>query len=286
MNYPPWLKVKAVSQEKVNYLADILKNAELHTICESAYCPNVGQCFSQRTATFLIMGNICTRNCSFCAVQKGNPAPLDPTEPQRLARTVKTLGLKYVVITSVTRDDLADGGVRHFADCVNVVREFCGNIPIEILVPDFKGLKNSIQTLINICPTVISHNMETVQRLYTKIRPKSTYESSLDLLRQIKRGNASIFTKSGFMLGLDEKYWEIQELMSHLRENGCDFLTIGQYLAPSPKHIPISRYVPPEEFEVFREQGLAMGFRHVEAGPLVRSSFQAQDALIKVSEKQ
>ena len=247
----------------------------LHTICESALCPNLGDCFSQRTATFLLLGNTCTRNCTFCAVKQGVPNPVDANEPQHLAEAVEKLGLRHVVITSVTRDDLPDGGASHFARTIALLQEKDQELTVEVLIPDFCGSLRSLKMIVDARPDVINHNLETVPRLYSEVRPKADFRRSLELLRQVKELDSRIVAKSGLMVGLGETREELLGVMEELRRVKCDLLTIGQYLQPSPSHHPVVRYIPPEEFLDYARTGKEMGFRAVASAPLVRSSFNA-----------
>lgn len=273
---PPWIRVKARPMDEVGKVAGLLRDHHLHTVCEEASCPNLGECFARGTATFLIMGDVCTRRCPFCDVAHGRPAQLDPLEAQHLAETVQALRLRYVVITSVTRDDLEDGGAGHFARCVAEIRKQAEKTRVEILVPDFlRHLPEAVQALGACLPDVFNHNLETVPRIYAATRPGADYRQSLQLLKLFKQHYPGIPTKSGLMVGLGETDGEIREVMRDLRQHDCDMLTIGQYLRPSRHHLPVQRYVPPEQFGVFEELGLRMGFSRVAAGPLVRSSYHA-----------
>lgn len=276
--YPPWLKIKAVSLAEQNKVEKILRTSKLHTVCEQAKCPNLGECFAQKTATFLIMGYECTRSCGFCAVQHGKPAAVDPMEPSRLAEAVRAMGLKYVVITSVARDDLSDGGAAHFASSIRAVSNSNAGIRIEVLIPDFQGSIEALRIVVEAKPAVVNHNLETVLRLYPKVRPEADYNRSLEVLRSIKQLSKDTLTKSGLMLGLGENEQEIYQAMEDLREVDCDLLTIGQYLAPSSEHVPVQRYYSPAEFETIRKRGLNLGFKYVASAPLVRSSYHAVDA--------
>jgi lipoyl synthase len=273
---PSWIRVKAPAAPEVGKLTDLLRDHHLHTVCEEANCPNLGECFQRGTATFMIMGDVCTRRCPFCDVAHGKPAALDPLEPKRLADAVQAMNLRYVVVTSVTRDDLNDGGAAHFARCVAEIRKTSENTRVEILVPDFRRHVSAALLGLGIClPDVFNHNLETVPRLYAESRPGADYHESLQLLRRFKGCYPGIPTKSGLMVGLGETDEEILEVMRDLRWHGCDMLTIGQYLRPSRHHLPVQRYVTPEQFEVFRVAGLEMGFSQIASGPLVRSSYQA-----------
>ena len=275
MKKPPWLKKRIPSFQDLQKVKSILEEADLHTVCEEARCPNLGDCFCSGTATFLILGRICTRNCGFCAVEHRSPVPPDEAEPEKLAQAVKKMGLQYVVITSVTRDDLPDGGAFLFAKTIQAIRALDSKIKIEVLIPDFKGDLNSLKDVLKENPDVLNHNIETISRLYHQVRPQADYQRSLDLLRRSKENYPHIPTKSGFMLGLGETQEEGLELLRDLRETGCDFLTIGQYLQPRPDRLPVVRFIPPEEFEEYKRIGEEMGFKAVASGPFVRSSFQA-----------
>jgi lipoic acid synthetase len=272
---PPWLKKRLPPIQDLMKVKSILEETALHTVCEEARCPNLGDCFSNGTATILILGEICTRNCGFCAVQHGLPVALDEAEPERVARAVKRMGLRYVVITSVTRDDLDDGGASHFAKTIQAIRSLDQRIKVEVLVPDFGGESSSLAIVLNEGPDVLNHNIETIPRLYPRVRPQADYIRSLDLLKRSKMEYSRIVIKSGFMLGLGEEKEEVLELMEDLKRVGCSLLTIGQYLQPRPDRLPVLRYVTPEEFEECRRIGEEMGFRSVSSGPFVRSSFHA-----------
>lgn len=274
---PPWLKREVPKGNENRFTSGILDELRLETVCENAKCPNRMECYAQKTATFMILGNVCTRPCGFCAVQRGKPEDLELDEPTRVAEAAFRLGLKHVVITSVTRDDLPDGGGDHFCQCVIAVREKTG-ATIEVLTPDFVRHKHGLDRVIESAPEVFNHNMETVPRLYRKVRgPKSEYNWTLELLAYIKRKNPSIKTKSGLMLGLGETRDELLDCLADLRSHDCDFLTLGQYLQPGPKYLPVERYVPPEEFEELRLLAKGMGFKKVASGPFVRSSYHAKD---------
>lgn len=273
---PPWIRVKAPIGPKVEQLKSVLRRQRLHTVCEEASCPNIGECFSHGTATFMIMGDVCTRRCPFCAVAHGRPGPLDGAEPSRLAETVADMGLRYVVVTSVDRDDLRDGGAGHFADCVAELRARCPELRIEILVPDFRGRRDkALDALASFPPDVFNHNLETVPRLYRKARPGSDYQWSLDLIAAFKAANPAVPTKSGLMLGLGETHDEVVEVLRDLRAHDCDMLTLGQYLQPSRFHLAVERYWTPEEFEDLGKLARSFGFANVASGPLVRSSYHA-----------
>ena len=273
---PPWLRVRLVGGGE-NYTAvrDLVRGQSLHTICEAAHCPNMGECWERRTATFLILGEICTRGCRFCAVTKGTPEAVDWAEPERLAQAVQAMKLRYVVITSVDRDDLDDGGAAIFVETIRQIRSRTPDCGIEVLVPDFQGKREDIAAVVAARPNVFNHNLETAPRLYRRVRPGSRYERSLEVLRFGKEVDGGILTKTGLMVGLGETEDEVLQVMADARQNGVDILTIGQYLRPSTWHLPIERYYTPEEFARLRDQGLRMGYRHVESGPLVRSSYHA-----------
>jgi lipoic acid synthetase len=274
---PDWIRLKAGSPTTRFYeIKQILREHNLHTVCEEASCPNIGECFGKGTATFMIMGDKCTRRCPFCDVGHGRPDPLDPDEPQNLARTIAALKLKYVVITSVDRDDLRDGGAQHFVDCIRAVRELSPATKIEILTPDFRGrLERALAILDAGPPDVMNHNLETVPRLYRQARPGSDYAHSLALLRDFRAAHPHVPTKSGLMVGLGETNDEIIEVMRDLREHDVDMLTIGQYLQPSKHHLPVTRYVHPDEFHMFGQEAEKMGFVNAACGPMVRSSYHA-----------
>jgi lipoyl synthase len=274
---PPWLKKKIPPFQDLQRIKSILTEAELHTVCEEARCPNLGECFSQGTATLLILGRVCTRDCGFCAVEHGSPVPPDEAEPLHVAQAMKRMGLRYVVITSVTRDDLSDGGAYHFARTIQAIREMDQGIKVEVLIPDFKGDWRSLGQVLQAGPDVLNHNIETVRRLYPEVRPQADYERSLHLLKRSKESHPHIRTKSGFMLGLGESREEVLGLLQDLREARCDFLTIGQYLQPHPNRLPVMKYIEPEEFDAYRKIGEEIGFKMVFSGPFVRSSFHASE---------
>jgi len=275
---PEWLRLSPLDPAMLNRMSRLMRGLKLHTVCESAMCPNRTKCFAEGTATFMILGDVCTRNCTFCAVNKGNPLPLDPQEPEHVVDAVSKLGLRYVVITSVTRDDLPDGGASHFAQTIGAIRKYDSNIKVEALVPDFKGSLAALQAVVEAHPAVLNHNVETVSRLYPEVRPQAEYQRSLTLLEQTKLLDSTLLTKSGIMLGLGEDRQEVIDVMADLRAVGCDVLTIGQYLQPSFKHHRLVRYVTPVEFAEYQKLGEEMGFNSVVTGPLVRSSFHAADA--------
>ena len=324
---PNWLRIKLSTGKNFNEIKGILRENKLHTVCEEALCPNIGECFEQRTATFLILGNTCTRQCGFCAVKKGSPFGVDEGEPLRIAEAVKKMNLRYVVITSVTRDDLPDGGASVYAQTIQCIREYVEDCTIEVLIPDFGGSSEALETVLNARPDILNHNIETVPRLYSQVRPMADYKRSLKLLKNAKetitvhphpcpppslrlcsgqargrkysgnkcspppvggvRGGGVLLqetvneltTKSGLMLGLGEEWHEIISVMQAIRDAGCDILTIGQYLSPKKDAVPIQRYYTPEEFTMLKMEGERMGFKHVESGPLVRSSYHAKAQL-------
>ncbi|MGH9675216.1 MAG: lipoyl synthase [Bryobacteraceae bacterium] len=275
---PPWLRAPAPVGANYRELKSLVERLRLHTVCESAACPNVGECWNRRTATFMILGNVCTRRCGFCAVQKGPPLEVDADEPRRVGEAVRALGLRYAVVTSVNRDDLRDGGARQFAQTIAAIREAVAGCGVEVLVPDFQGSAEAVRIVMDAAPDVLNHNTETVPRLYRQVRLGARYERSLELLALAKRLRPEIRSKSGLMLGIGERIGEVREVMRDLRVHGVDILTLGQYLRPSPRHLPVMRFVPPEEFAALRAEGLELGFRHVESGPLVRSSYHADTA--------
>ena len=275
---PSWLRAPAPVGDNYRDLKTLITDLKLHTVCESAACPNVGECWNRRTATFMILGNVCTRRCGFCAVQKGGPLPVDYDEPRRVAEAVAIMGLNYAVVTSVNRDDRKDGGAELFALTIEAIRDRVPGCKVEVLVPDFQGSHPAMKTVMDARPDVLNHNTETVPRLYRQVRLGARYERSLDMLRYAKELRPETPVKSGLMLGLGELEEEVLQVMRDLRAHSVDIVTIGQYLRPSPKHLPIIRYVPPVEFDRLRDAGAAMGFAHVEAGPLVRSSYHADDS--------
>ena len=276
---PQWLRAPAPVGENFRELKSLIDSMGLHTVCESAACPNIGDCWNRRTATFMILGNVCTRRCGFCAVQKGAPLAVDYDEPRRVAEAASAMGLRYAVITSVNRDDRKDGGAELFALTIQAIRERIPGCRVEVLVPDFQGSREAMEIVMAARPDVLNHNTETVPRLYRQVRLGARYERSLDMLACAKEISPGTPTKSGLMLGLGETHAEVLEVMRDLRAHGVDILTLGQYLRPSPRHLPIVRYVPPSEFDELRRSGYGMGFAHVEAGPLVRSSYHASDAV-------
>ena len=277
---PEWLRAPAPVGDNYRRVKSLVQDLRLHTVCESAACPNLGECWNHKTATFMILGNVCTRRCGFCAVRKGGPLPADYDEPRRVAEAAEALGLKYAVITSVNRDDRKDGGAELFALTIRAIRERLPDCRVEVLIPDFQGSHAALDAVLDDAPDVLNHNLETVPRLYPQVRLGARYERSLDILAQSKRGRPEIPTKSGLMLGLGELADEVLQVMRDLRARGVDILTLGQYLRPTEKHLPVVRYVPPAEFSELRRSGYEMGFRHVESGPLVRSSYHAAGAIM------
>lgn len=277
--HPDWLKVRIGGGENYSKVKSLLRSAKLHTICEEAKCPNIAECFGAGTAVFLILGNICTRNCRYCNVTHGVPTSLNPSEPHDVAESVRALGLKYVVVTSVTRDDLSDGGASVFFETIQEIRRLNGDCTIEVLIPDFKAELSALQKIIDAAPDVINHNIEVVEELFPLIRPQGNYQRSLNVLQAIKTKDGSVPTKSGFMVGLGETTEQIYATMQDLIAAQVDFLTIGQYLQPTRTHVEVKKYYTPEEFFEMKTAALKLGFCHVESGPLVRSSYHAQDAL-------
>ncbi len=280
---PVWLRRKLPDPEALKKMRGLLQRFALNTVCEGALCPNQGECFGRGTATFLILGRTCTRNCTFCAIpsEEHPPAP-DPGEPDRIAQAAAELGLTHVVITSVTRDDLEDGGSSHFATTVKALKKRNPQIVVEVLIPDFQGSPTALEKVVESNPDIINHNLETVPRLYPEVRPQAMYSRSIDLLKMVKGFNPGKITKSGLMLGLGEEKEEVLQVMANLRSVSCDLLTLGQYLQPSGRHHPVVRYIPPEEFEELRREGEEMGFRGVFSAPLVRSSFHAAEVFGKI----
>jgi lipoic acid synthetase len=277
--HPDWIKVRAPTSPEYFRTRALLAELKLHTVCQEASCPNIGECFGHRTATFMLMGDVCTRNCPYCAVTHGRVRPLDPDEPRRIANAVSRLGLQHVVVTSVDRDDLNDGGAGHFAATAHAIKQTTPTTRVEVLVPDFKGELQSVETVVRAPVDIYNHNVETVPSLYRKCRPGGHYQVSLEVLAHAKRTaeklGRDLLTKTGIMLGLGEEPEELMQVLRELRAVDCDILTLGQYLRPSLDHLPVVRYVPPAEFAQLRRDGLSLGFRHVESGPLVRSSYHA-----------
>ena len=272
---PAWLRVQAPGGPNYVALKGMMRELGLHTVCEEAHCPNVGECWEHRAATFMILGDVCTRNCAYCAVAHGTPQPLDHGEPARLGVAVQRMGLKHVVITSVDRDDLEHGGAESFAACIGEIRNRLSETSVEVLIPDFKGDAVALRIVVGAGPDILNHNVETIERLYRLARPGGRYARALELLRRAKQVDPSLLTKSGIMCGLGEEWDELVATMRDVRAQGVDILTLGQYLRPSSEHLPVARYYTPDEFAELREIGLALGYRHVEAGPLVRSSYHA-----------
>jgi len=277
---PSWIKKKiSLDNSNIAEVKKLIDSSHLHTVCQSAKCPNIFECFSRKTSTFMLMGNICTRNCAFCGVDSGRPGHLDKLEPEKIARAVKEMGLKYVVITSVTRDDLDDGGASHFLATVNAIKKLDSGVKAECLIPDLGGDHKSLEKLLSGDPDVLNHNVETVKENYGKARKQADYNRSLDVLLKAKNLRPDIYTKSGFMLGLGETRQQVSQLLKDLKKNKVDIITIGQYLQPSPENIKVSKYYKPEEFEEIKKEAIALGFMDVEAGPFVRSSYCAEAVL-------
>lgn len=281
---PEWIKVRVPGGDSYDNLKTLMRSKQLHTVCEEAHCPNIGECWGAGTATFLIMGDICTRSCGFCDIKTGRPQPLDWAEPERVAQAVKAMNLKHVVITSVNRDERKDGGAPIFAGCIKRIRELQPGCSIEVLIPDFKGSREALQIVMDARPEILNHNVETVPRLFKKVQPQDKYEWAMTTLHNAKAMDAQVLTKSGIMLGLGEEYDEVVAVMRDLRECGVDILTLGQYLQPSKEHLPIEKYYHPDEFATLKELGYEMGFRWVESGPLVRSSYRADQQVALLSE--
>jgi lipoyl synthase len=273
--HPDWIKVKAPGNPNYLRLKQILREKNLHTVCEEARCPNIGECWGNKTATFLILGDTCTRGCRFCAIDKGKPVALDPEEPRNVALVVKDLGLDHIVVTSVNRDDLPDGGAAHFAKTVFWIKALNPQIRVELLIPDFEGNLQALRTVVQSGIEILNHNIETVPRLYGKVRPGHSYECSLNILTEAKKFRDDVLTKSGLMLGVGETYNEVVATLQELREKKVDIVTLGQYLQPSTRQLKVDRYVTPAEFKELKMAGEKLGFRHVESGPLVRSSYHA-----------
>ncbi len=274
-NRPEWLRVRLPGGPNYTQLKEIMRGLELHTVCEEARCPNIGECWEARTATFMILGDTCTRACGFCAVKTGRPTTLDLGEPLRVAEAVERMGLKHAVITSVNRDELEDGGASIFAATIRQLRKRIPGCGVEVLIPDFMGCEEALARVMQARPDILNHNVETVPRLYPQVRPKGRYHRSLELLQRAKRMDATVFTKSGMMLGLGEELDEVIQVFRDLRAHDVEILTVGQYLRPTVNHLPIARYVTPQEFFELKQEALKLGFRHVESGPLVRSSYHA-----------
>lgn len=279
MTRPEWLRVRATLGDNYRQLKGLLRQLGLHSVCEEALCPNIYECFEARTATFLILGDVCTRRCSFCAIASGRPSGLDRDEPQRVAHAAQVLGLHHIVVTSVARDDLPDGGAAIFAEIIARLRESVPDCSIEVLVPDFGGSRSALEQVMAARPDILNHNVETVPRLYRRVRPSARYFRSLELLQRAKEMDASVLTKSGLMVGLGETWDELLAVLADLRRTDCDIATIGQYLRPTSaqRHLPVEKYYTPAEFQRLKEEALALGFRAVESGPLVRSSYHARN---------
>lgn len=284
MKRPSWLVIPAPTEEDLDRIQTMLDKGHLHSVCESAHCPNIGECFANKTCTFMILGDICTRNCRFCAVTHGKPGAVNAREPEMVGLTAKQLGLKHVVVTSVTRDDLPDGGAGHFAATIHAIRRENPAASVEVLIPDFKGERPPLQQVIDAAPDVINHNVETVPRLYAAVRPQAAYQQSLDLIRNVSlaANPKRIITKSGIMMGLGETKDEVVRVMEDLLNAGCRLLTLGQYLRPSPEHHPVMEYVHPDTFDELADIGKRLGFARVVAGPLVRSSYHAAESFLSV----
>jgi lipoic acid synthetase len=280
---PPWIRVKAPMGDTYEEVRGLMRSKELHTVCEEAMCPNLGECWGSGTATFLMMGDTCTRSCGFCDIKTGRPNPLDWAEPNRIAQSVRAMNLRHVVITSVNRDDRPDGGAPIFAMVIRRIRQLQPGCSIEVLIPDFKGSETALKIVMDAQPEILNHNVETVKRLFKKVQPQDNYEWALSTLRNAKAMDPLVLTKSGIMVGLGETFDEVVETMQDLANEGVDILTIGQYLQPSKKHLPIERYYTPEEFDELRRIGLEMGFKWVESGPLVRSSYHADQQVRELS---
>lgn len=277
---PEWLRIKMQPGNKNNFVENTIEELELNTVCKEANCPNRMECFSRKTATFMILGSVCSRNCRFCNVTNGEPQKVDPREPENVAKAVEKLGLKHVVITSVTRDDIEDGGAQQYVRVIEEIKKLTPDVAIEVLIPDFQGDKDALQKVIAAKPKVINHNVETVPNLYENVRPEAIYSRSLELLKRVKDEDPSIYTKSGIMVGLGESEEQVVALMKDLRGVGCDIMTIGQYLAPSKEHHPVVEYIHPDIFKKYEEIGLSLGFKYVASSPLTRSSYYAGDIIV------
>lgn len=278
---PEWLKIQITDPKKRAKVTELLKHMNLHTVCEEAKCPNLMECFARGTATFMILGSVCTRNCAFCAVTKGKPQPVDPDEPGAVAEAVKKLGLRHTVITTVTRDDLSDGGAGQFAAIIQNIRTLSPQTTVEVLISDLHGDWDALKTIADARPDILGHNVETIPRLYAEVRPKAVYSRSLELLERAKKLDPGILTKSSVMVGLGETHEEVLDVFQDLRKAGCDILTVGQYLAPSNRHHPIVDFIKPDEFDQYEKEAYDMGFLFVASGPLIRSSYHAEEALRK-----
>ena len=273
---PEWMKVRFPGGPNYIHLRTLMRKADLHTVCEEAHCPNMGECWEAGTATFLILGDTCTRSCGFCAIKTGRPQALDIEEPVRVAQTVKLMGVKHAVVTSVNRDELKDGGAGMFATTIREIRRLCPGTTVEVLIPDFKGDQAALDTVLEARPEILNHNTESVPRLYHVVRPQAVYARSLELLRRAKQSAPEMTVKTGIMVGIGERRDEVTDVMRDVAATGCDILTIGQYLRPSPDHLPVDRFYRPDEFDEIAREGEALGIKHVEAGPLVRSSYHAE----------
>ncbi len=278
--YPSWLIKKTPKSSNIRKIRELINDDSVHTVCESAKCPNIGECYSKDTVTFMILGNVCTRNCRFCSVSKGMPSALDPKEPEKIANAAKKLSLKYVVITSVTRDDLSDGGAGHFADTMRAVKRYNPEAKVEVLIPDLQGWEESLSIIVEAKPNIINHNLETVPSLYNRVRPQAGYKRSLNVLKTAKNLKNSLYTKSGIMVGLGEKQEEVVRLMEDLRSVDCDILTIGQYLRPSKEQVEVSEFITPDIFEGYKQTAERLGFKKVFSGPFVRSSYKASEIYV------
>ncbi len=274
---PPWLKVRAPMGENFEELKGLMRGLDLHTVCEEARCPNIGECWNFRTATFLLLGDICTRGCRYCAIGKGKPKALDEDEPERIARAVQRLGLRHAVLTSVNRDDLPDGGAHIFAESIRRIRDYLPGCNVEVLIPDFMGDWHALRMVLEARPDVLNHNIETVRRIFRRFRPKATYDQSLELLRRAREFDPALRTKSGLMVGAGETIDEVLEVLDDLRTCDVQVMTIGQYLPPASDYWPLDRYYTPDEFDFLKQEGLRRGFKRVESGPLVRSSYHAHE---------
>ncbi|QSQ09598.1 Lipoyl synthase [Koleobacter methoxysyntrophicus] len=283
---PPWLTRRVPKAEVLEEMKDMLEGLGLHTVCESAHCPNIGECFAKKTATFMILGDRCTRNCRFCAVTSEKPLPVDKDEPIRVARAVENLRLKHVVITSVTRDDLEDGGAFIFASTISEIKKINPPPTIEVLIPDFQGSIQALGKVIDAHPEIIAHNVETVPRLYPQVRPQADYRRSLNIIKMVKDKQPDIYTKSGLMVGLGETKEEVLGLMDDLRGSGCDIITIGQYLRPSSKHLEVKEFIKPEVFEYYKNEALKKGFKHAASSPFVRSSYNSEEFFLTLTKRQ
>jgi len=283
---PPWLTRRVPKAEVLEEMKDMLEGLGLHTVCESAHCPNIGECFAKKTATFMILGDRCTRNCRFCAVTSEKPLPVDKDEPIRVARAVENLRLKHVVITSVTRDDLEDGGAFIFASTISEIKKINPPPTIEVLIPDFQGSIQALGKVIDAHPEIIAHNVETVPRLYPQVRPQADYRRSLNIIKMVKDKQPDIYTKSGLMVGLGETKEEVLGLMDDLKGSGCDIITIGQYLRPSSKHLEVKEFIKPEVFEYYKNEALKKGFKHAASSPFVRSSYNSEEFFLTLTKRQ